>query len=372
MYPLGRFRPWATLYEGLAGTGPETAAMSVLSVLILGGTRFVGRHLLEVLEARGHRVTLFHRGQNEPDGLPQAEHVHGDRAGDLGRLRDRHFDAVIDTSGYTPDVVGASAAYFHELADRYLFISSVSVYAKPAAADAPLDERSAVETLPAGESTTEMKPQTYGALKALCEDRVRAAFGDRAIVVRPGLIAGPYDPTDRFTYWPVRVRDGGIVLAPPRDAPVQFVDARDLAAFCVRLLETKASGTYNVTGPRGALTIGDVLESCDRASRAGARFVWATEAFLDANEVAPWMELPLWIPQGEMRYIVQADVSRALAAGLEVRALDRTVADTLAWARVKKREELTAGMKADREAELLTRFSKAGAPPSPAAETPRA
>lgn len=346
--------------------------MNGLSVLIVGGTRFVGRHLLEALVANGHRVTLFHRGQNEPEGLPQVEHVHGDRAGDLGRLGDRSFDAVIDTSGYTPDVVGASAAFFHERTERYLFVSTISVYAKPTDPEAPLDERAAVEALPAGASTTEMKPDIYGALKALCEERVRAAFGERAIVVRPGLIVGPYDPTDRFTYWPVRVREGGDVLAPPPDAPVQFVDARDLAAFCVRLLEKKASGSFNVTGPRGALTIGDVLASCERASRAGARFVWAGEAFLNANEVAPWTEFPLWLPEGELRYIVQTDVSRALAAGFEVRALDSTVADTLDWARVKKREDLTAGMKAEREAELLTRFSKADAPPSPAAETPRA
>jgi 2'-hydroxyisoflavone reductase len=320
---------------------------------ILGGTRFLGRHVLDALAARGHRVTVFHRGTSEPQGLAQAEHVHGDRATDLDRLADRRFDAVIDTSGYTPDVAGKSVAFFHGRTDRYLFISSVSAYANPDGAGS-VDEDSDVATLPEGASATEMRPETYGALKALCELEVRAAFPEGGIIVRPGLIAGPHDPTDRFTYWPLRVRDGGDVLAP--DSPdlfVQLIDVRDVAAFCVTLLENRATGTFNATGPRDTVTMGEVLDACKRAANSDARFVWASETFLLEHEVGPWMELPLWIPAGEMRWIVRADTSRALTAGLKIRGLNETVADTLAWARNRSRDELQAGMKSERETELL-------------------
>lgn len=329
-----------------------------MQIAVLGGTRFLGRHLVAALAARGHSVTVFHRGTSEPEGLAQAEHIHGDRAMDLDRLGNRRFDAVIDTSGYTPDVVARSVAFFRGRAGRYLFISSVSAYANPGG-DASVDEDSDVAVLAEGASTTEMIPETYGALKALCELEVRAAFPDGAIIVRPGLIVGPHDPTDRFTYWPIRVRHGGDVLAP--DSPelfVQFIDVRDVAAFCVTLLENGATGTFNATGPRDVVTIGEVVNACKRAANSDARFVWASEKFLLEHEVGPWMEMPLWVPEGEMRWIVRADTSRALSAGLKIRALGETVADTLAWARDRSRDELQAGLKSDREAQLLRELQR--------------
>ena len=326
-----------------------------MNVLIIGGTRFVGRHIADALTARGHSVTLFNRGQSGPGVHTGLEQIRGDRATDLARIGDRKWDAAIDTSGYTPDVVERSARYFADRTHRYLYISSISVYDETKT-DGP-DEDAPLHVLPSDADPTEFNVEYYGALKALCETVVRSTFRHRASIVRPGLVAGPYDPTDRFTYWPVRVDAGGDILAPVSPAePVQYIDVRDLAAFCIHVLEGDDAGTYNCATPRDTLTFGDLLDACVRASSSEVNFVWADAAFLRDHEVAPWSDLPVWTPADEPhRAIQRANSARALVRGLNVRPLLETVRDTLAWARAagKARGTLTAGLTPEREAELL-------------------
>ncbi|HSP73357.1 MAG TPA: SDR family oxidoreductase [Gaiellaceae bacterium] len=322
-----------------------------MRVLVLGGTQFLGRHLVEAALARGHEVTLFNRGQTRPGLFPQVERLTGDRDGDLGALAGGEWDAALDTSGYVPRVVRRSAELLEPLAGRYLFVSSVSAYAD--LSQPGIDETAPVAQLV--EETEEYRSEAYGALKALCEDVVRETFGDRATVVRPGLIVGPWDPTGRFTYWPVRVAEGGEVLAPePRDAPVQVIDARDLAAWCVRLAEDGAAGTFNAVGPERPLTMEQVLEGCREVAGSDARFVWAPPEWLLEQGVEEWMGLPLWLASSEYRGMQQVDLSRALAAGLGFRPLTETIADTLAWVRSGEAPaDPPAGLDRDRERELL-------------------
>ncbi len=218
-----------------------------MRILILGGTVFVGRHLVEAALARGHEVTLFNRGQHGPDLYPGVEKLRGDRDGGLDALRGRRWDAAIDTCGYVPRIVRASATLLANAVDHYTFISSVSVY--PEAHTRHLDEDSPVGALD-DESVEDVTPETYGPLKALCEQAAEGAMSGRALTIRPGLIVGPHDPTDRFTYWPRRVAQGGEVLAPGRpERPVQIIDARDLAAWTLQLVASGARGVYNATGP---------------------------------------------------------------------------------------------------------------------------
>jgi 2'-hydroxyisoflavone reductase len=330
-----------------------------MRVLIFGGTVFAGRHIVEALLARGHEPVLFHRGHSEAAFATDVEHIHGDRASDLARLGDRTFDAVVDPSGYLPHVVHASAAFLAARAARYLFVSSVNAYASAGAAsgeDAPLAQ------LPPGASATEYDVAYYGPLKVLCERAAADAFGaERTIVVRPGLIVGPYDPTDRYSYWPARIARGGDVLAPGRpDDPVQFIDARDLAAWAVGLLEQKAHGAYNAIAPPGSFTLGDVLEACRLAAGSDLRLTWVAHDFLDAQGIGPWMELPLWIPPSlGLPGFFQADARRALATGLRTRPLAETARDTLAWLRTRAPDHVwAAGLTAEREREVLAAWRR--------------
>lgn len=325
-----------------------------MKFLLLGGTRFVGRHIADALVARGHEVTLFNRGNN-PSVHAELEQVHGDRARELQRLDGRSWDAVIDTSGYTPDVVGTSARYFAERTHRYVFVSTISVYDHERTSGP--DESSPLMQLPEDADPSVYSDERYGALKALCEAQVKDAFGERAAIVRPGLVAGPFDPTDRFTYWPVRFDDGGDVLTPQAASRLQYIDARDLAAFVAGLAEGAAAGTYNCVTPRGSLTFADLFDAClAQASAEDANVVAMPDEFFATHNVRPWTELPLWIPSAsELAGISSADSSRALAAGLRVRPVQQTVRDTLAWARVaeKRPGALKAGLSPEREAELL-------------------
>jgi 2'-hydroxyisoflavone reductase len=326
-------------------------------VLVLGGTIFLGRHAVEALRRRGHEVVLFTRGLHGVELFADLERITGDRSESLAALGDRSFDAVIDTSGYLPEAVRASARHFAGRANRYLFVSSVSAYETglpgPIGEDAPEAELTA-------EMPRDPRGEAYGPLKVLCEREVRASFGSqRSIVVRPGLIVGPHDPSDRFTYWPRRVAEGGDVLAPePPEAPVQFVDARDLAEWFVTMLESGAAGTYNATSPADQFTFECVLAACRDATQSDARFVWVDPAFLEAEGVGPWMELPLWIPAslGEPGFY-DVDVRRALASGLSIRRLDETVRDVLAWLRERPPPEWKAGLAPERERALLSRWS---------------
>lgn len=326
-----------------------------MNVLIIGGTRFVGRYIADALTARGHGVTLFNRGRSNPTAHSELEQIHGDRSEDLHRLDGRKWDAVIDTCGYTPDVVERSTRYFADKTGRYLFVSTISVYDE--AQSGGLKEDAPLHVLPPGADRTKLVVENYGALKAQCEAVVRSTFRQRASIVRPGLVAGPYDPTDRFTYWPVRVDAGGTVLAPSSPSHrIQYIDVRDLAQFVVHLLESNDGGTYNCVTPADYYTFGDLLAACSRVSSSGATFEWAGEDFLKEKEVSPWAELPLWIPQSEPHYaITGANANRAYVRGLQIRPLLKTVRDTLAWAIANGRRlgSLGAGLSPEREDALL-------------------
>lgn len=329
-----------------------------MKLLILGGTVFLGRHLVEAALARGHEVTLFNRGQHNADLFPQVEKLRGDRNGNLSSLQGHTWDAVIDTCGYVPRIVRASAELLQDSVNHYTFISSISVYADFRQAN--MDETYPVGTL-ADENVEEVTGDTYGPLKALCEQAVERALPGRALNIRPGLIVGPYDPTDRFSYWPHRVAQGGVVLAPDSPGePVQIIDARDLAEWNIRMVEAGQTGVYNATGPDYRLTMGGVLETCRQVTGSDAIIEWASAEFLLAQEVAPWSQMPLWVPNtdGEYDGFSTANVQKAIAAGLTFRPLAETVQDTLAWLGTRDTGwSWRAGISRERETELLQKLN---------------
>lgn len=318
-----------------------------MRLLVLGGTKFLGRHVVDSALAAGHEVTTFTRGRTNPGLRPEAEHLRGDRDGGLDALRGRSFDGVVDTSGYVPRVVRQSAELLRDAVERYAFVSSISVYGD---FSRPLTEETPVAELE--DPGTEEVLEHYGALKAACERVVEEAYGDRSARVRAGLIVGPHDPTDRFTYWPRRIAAGGTVLGPGDPAaPVQFVDARDLADWLVELALAGPGGVFNATGPAAPLSFAELLERIRAATGSDAAVVWTDERrVLDAG-VAPWTELPLWIPGEDYAGMARADISRAVEAGLRFRPLEETVADTLAWDRTVPGDRPT--LAAEREREIL-------------------
>lgn len=300
-----------------------------MKLLVLGGTKFLGRHAVAAALADGHEVTIFTRGQTNPELYPEVEHLHGDRDGDLGALEGRSWDGVVDTSGYVPRIVRQSAELLRDAVDRYVFVSSISVYDD---FSMPIDESTPVAQLE--DPTTEEVMEHYGALKAACEIVIDEIYGERGANVRAGLIVGPYDPTDRFTYWPRRIAGGGDVLGPgDPSAPVQFVDARDLAAWLVRLALEGPGGAFNATGPAEPLTFAGFLERACAAIGSDANVMWVDEQTVLDAEVQPWSELPLWLPGDDYAGMARANTQRALAAGLTFRPLEETVVDTLAWDR---------------------------------------
>ena len=327
-----------------------------MRILILGGTVFVGRHLVEAAQARGHEVTLFNRGRQNADLFPEVEKLRGDRTGgDLDALSGRSWDAVIDTCGYVPRVVRQSAELLSGSVSRYVFISSISVYADVSAPG--VDEDSPVGTLE-DTYTEEIAGDTYGPLKALCEQAVQTAFPVSALIIRPGFIVGPHDPTDRFTYWPHRIALGGDVLAPGSpDQPIQVIDARDLAEWTVRLIEQGATGVFNATGPDYALTLGAILQTCKAVSDSGARLVWARDEFLKENQADTFSQLPFYIPAASDQGIMAASIERAVAAGLTFRPLADTVNDTLTWDNSRPTDApRKVGLSLERERELLEKY----------------
>lgn len=326
-----------------------------MRILIIGGTRFLGRHLVEAALERSHDVTLFNRGKSNPNLFPQLETILGDREKDVNKLEDRIWDAVIDVAGYVPRIVRLSADLLKENVSRYVFISSISAYDEAAFKKIGVTESDPVGKI-ADETVEEITGETYGPLKALCEQAVQDIYGERALIIRPGLIVGPHDPTDRFTYWPVRVARGGDVLAPEKpDAPAQIIDVRDLSDFIIRLIQNNASGIYNATGPNYPLTFGKLLEVCKQVTGSDARFIWVPAEFLKQHNVAEWSDMPVWIPDTEENQgFSRVDVSKAIEAGLKFRPLEETVRDTLIWAQTRPADhEWRAGLTAEREAEVL-------------------
>ncbi len=320
-----------------------------MKLLIIGGTGFLGRHLVEAALQRGHELTLFNRGQSGPTLFPSVEQLHGNRDGGLTVLQGHRWDAVIDTCGYVPRIVSASAQAVANRTEHYTFISSISVYAD--FSKVGIDEHAPVATL-ADAHEEEVTNETYGALKALSEQAAERALSGRTLIIRPGLIVGPGDFTDRFTYWPYRVAQGGEMLAPGNpEQQTQFIDVRDLAAWTIHMVEERKTGTYNATGPDYALTMGHFLDECKSTTGSDTRFVWVNDAFLTEHKV----DLPLYAPE-EYVGARAVNCSKATSEGLTFRPVADTVRDTLAWK--GKDAELKVGLKPEQEQQLLQAWQK--------------
>ena len=338
-----------------------------MKLLILGGTRFLGHHLTTTALARGHEVTQFNRG-NYPRPEMTIEVIQGDRHHDLERLKGRSWDAVIDTCGHLPGGVKAAAEFLSDVVERYVYISSQNAYADVSTPG--VDENAPLRTLTTEQLDrayaidTSGQPsygELYGGLKALSEQAAIEAMPDRVLIVRPGLIVGPDDYTDRFTYWIARVARGGEVLAPGRpERPVQFIDVRDLAEWIISMVERKQAGVYNTNSDPGHWTMQQVLDECKLASRSDATFTWASEEYLLKQNVTAWSEMPLWLPEEaapHLRGFMFINCDRARAAGLHIRPLKETVKDTLSWYQTERsNEDLKAGIAGDKEQAVLRKW----------------
>jgi 2'-hydroxyisoflavone reductase len=339
-----------------------------MKLLILGGTRFLGRHLVAAARARGYEITLFNRGNYSSEGLGAIESIRGDRHSELSRLQVRRWDAVIDTSGHLPRAVKTAAEVLADSVERYVFISTqnayrdVSVpgidesYSRATLTEEQLDRANAIDT-----SGQPSYAELYGGLKSLCEQAAEKVMPGRVLIIRPGLIVGPYDYTDRFTYWPVRVARGGEILAPgPPDRFIQFIDVRDLAEWTISMIERQATGAYNAHGVPKTLTMQHLLEECKTATGSDAHFTWVTEDFLLQEKVASWSELPLWLPEEaapHLKGFMFISPAKAIAAGLNFRPLSATIRDTLTWYQTNRpNDELKAGLDRDKERALLYKW----------------
>lgn len=326
-----------------------------MNFLVLGGTQFVGRHIVEAALQRGHSVTLFNRG-NSPDVFPQLETLTGDRNGDLAALEGKTWDAVLDCCGYTPQQVEASARLLKNAVKQYLFISTISVYAallQPV--DGTLIDEDA-ELLRLKEPTQEVTSESYGPLKVLCEEVVKRYFPDNYLLIRPGFVVGPYDHTDRFSYFPWRVAKGGEVLVPAAgEQPIQYIDARDLATFTLSALEQSLTGAYNAVIAPDSYTFDDLLETSRRLSGSDASFTRVSRAFLEEHEVNIYALL-MYMPEEYMN-AMRVSNKRALAAGLTPHSLTDTVAATLEYTQSFAPDYvLKSGIEPQREQELLEAF----------------
>ena len=334
---------------------------SFMRILVIGGTQFVGKHFVEEAVRRGHDVVLFNRGSKPaPAGVERV--ITGDRNTDLARLGDGQWDAVVDTSAYFPRQVREAASFLEAKVERYLFISTISVYADQTAPNQ--DEGGGLSRLDdesADEVTGEVTGETYGPLKVAAEEALAAVYpADRSLVVRPGIIVGPDDPTDRFTYWPIRVPEGGEVLAPGGpDLPMQWIDARDLARWLVASLEDELAGTFNAVSEAGRFTLGQVLDASLEASGSNAQITWVDEEFLLEQGVQPFADLPLWLPD-PMANMWTVDASKARASGLRIGPVAETVEATLAWQQARGAPDLKFGMSAEREAAVLKAWRARG------------
>jgi 2'-hydroxyisoflavone reductase len=338
-----------------------------LRILILGGTGFTGPFQVKYALSRGHKVTVFNRGKTHPGELPkEVEQLIGDRNGQLGALKGKQWDVCIDNPTTLPAWVRDAAQILKGNVGRYVFISTISVYADTSTGvdeNAPLAKYEGAD--PYKETLEAMKAsgyKTYGPLKALSEQETQKWFPEKSLIIRPGLIVGPRDETDRFTYWPVRIDRGGEVLAPgnPSD-PVQYIDGRDLAEWTIRMVESGETGIYNATGPAKELGIGGMLDGIKGALNSNATFAWADAEFLKQQKVEAWSDMPVWA--GDELGMARTNISRGLAKGLTFRPLADTARDTLAWFKSQKAErqaKLRAGLTAEREAEVLTALHKQG------------
>jgi 2'-hydroxyisoflavone reductase len=336
-----------------------------LRILILGGTGFTGPYQVRYALSRGHKVTTFNRGKTHPGELPkEVEQLIGDRNGQLDALKNRQWDVVIDNPTTLPAWVRDAAQILKGNVDRYVFISTISVYGEAKTGpdeNAPTEKYEGAD--PYKETLEAMKAsgyKTYGPLKVLSEKEAEKWFPGKTLIIRPGLIVGPRDETDRFTYWPVRIDRGGEVLAPgSQNDPVQFIDARDLAEWTIRMAENRETGIYNATGPAKRLGIGGMLQAIKDALKSTATFTWVSEDFLTGQKVEPWSDMPVWT--GKESGLARAKIDRALSKGLTFRPLGETARDTLAWFKSlpqDRQSKLRAGLTAEREAEVLAQWRK--------------
>ena len=350
----------------MSGSSAFTNAVKVkpLKILILGGTGFTGPFQVRYALSRGHAVTVFNRGKTHPGELPkEAEQLLGDRNGQLDALKGRKWDVVIDNPTTLPVWVRDAAQILKGNVDRYVFISTISVFSdvsKPGTDEnGPLAKYEGADAMKETQATLRASNYgLYGPLKVLSEKEAEKWFPGKALVIRPGLIVGPGDETDRFTYWPVRVARGGEVLAPSDgNDPVQFIDARDLAEWTIRMVEQGGTGTYNATGPKQKLTIGKMLDSIKQATKSDARFTWADADFLAAQKVAPWSDMPVWVPaRGDSAGFSLINNTKALSKGLTFRSVADSTNATLEWFRkqpAERQAKLKAGITAEREAAVL-------------------
>ncbi|WP_433742518.1 SDR family oxidoreductase [Falsibacillus pallidus] len=334
-----------------------------MKILIIGGTKFAGRAIVEEAVKKGFDVTLFNRGKTNDAIFPELPLIKGDRQNeaDLAKLSGQKWDAVIDTCGYQPKDAALSSAMLKGSCSVYVFISTISVY-KGAFQEEGIEENSEViELTPEEKEQLEIDgslpvDQYYGALKALCERAVMEELPDRSLIIRPGLIVGPHDPTDRFTYWIERVMRGGKTLTPDnQDCEIQFIDVRDLANWILALIEMGETGIWNAAGPTTPLTLSQFLKECRKCLNRETEFIWASEEFLLKNEVKPWIELPLWIPHIKD---FGTDITKVKNAGLNTRQLKETILDTAEWASKRNHQERNAGLGAVKEAILLESLNK--------------
>lgn len=337
--------PWAV---------PGPAAAKSLRILILGGTGFIGPQMVEYALGRGHKLSLFNRGRSNPTLFPEAEKLEGDRNGKLDALKGKSWDVVIDNSGYVPRHVRDSAQLLKGNVGRYLFISTLSVIADFLVKGRDENAPTAQLTEPGSEDSS----KHYGPLKALCEQEVLKAYGDQATVVRPGLVVGPGDPTDRFTYWPVRIDRGGEVLAPgdPTDA-VRFIDVRDLAEWCIRLSERGVGGVFNAVGPEAVISIGEMLHGIKAVTTSEAQLRFVPTEFLEQQGVKPWSDMPVWFPpKGATAGHGYVSRAKAVANGLTFRPLAETAKATLDWFKTLPKDrqaKLSSGITMERETQVL-------------------
>lgn len=335
-----------------------------LRILILGGTGFTGPHQVRYALARGHQITLFNRGRRPQEWPADVEELTGDRNnGELDALKDREWDVCIDNPTSVPFWVRDVGQVLAGKVQQYIFISTISVYADTSQPgmdeDAALAQYEGADVLAETRDTLIANMALYGPLKAACEAQARQYFGDQTTIIRPGLIVGPGDETDRFSYWPLRIARGGEVLAPSEHGadPVQFIDARDLAEWTIRMAEARAYGSFNATGPDYPMSVAGMLYGIRAVTTAGAQLQFVPTDFLAKHEVQPWRDMPVWVPgQGDSAGFSRVSVARALAAGLTFRPLATTAADTLTWFAAQPSERqatVRAGIKPEREAEVL-------------------
>jgi 2'-hydroxyisoflavone reductase len=348
---------------GVHGVDPAAAiperAPARLRILILGGTGFIGPYQVQYAIDRGHDVTLFNRGRTNPALFPGVRRLQGDRNLPDGHraLASGSWDVVIDNPVSNPKWVRDAGRALQGRTTHYLYVSTISVFSDNSK---PVDEQGPLHT--PSDIDAPYNAQAYGPNKVRCEQEAVAQFGNNVTIVRPGLIVGPGDLSDRFSYWPVRIEKGGEILAPGTpDDPVQYVDARDLGQWMIRLAEQRTMGIFNATGPSTPTTVAEMLYGVKAVTSGDARFTWVPAEFLAEHQVRPWSDMPVWVPgTGRTAGFARVDCRKAWAAGLTFRPLADTAADTLAWYHQRpaaEQERARAGIAPDRERAVLAAWN---------------